>query len=85
MFEKGEDVSAVAGLLQGFVAPAMVRKWYERHCALHGISGAQVAKKKLKRMPMPPIDFSGIRLEDLEALTEGEPMDDDGEVGEPDW
>lgn len=85
MFEKGEDVSAVAGLLQGFVAPAMVRGWHERYCSMHGVSGAEISKNKIKRMPMPPIDFSKIKVEDLEALTEKELEREMSDADEPDW
>lgn len=87
MFERGEDVSAVAGLLQGFVAPAMVRGWHQRYCSIHGVSGAEISKKKIRRMPMPPIDFDRIQMEDLEALTERglEAEAAAAEADEPDW
>jgi len=68
LFEKGEDVAAVANLLQGFVAPRMVRQWYERYCEVNGLRGTVNSARKYRRMPMPPIDFKSIEVKDLESL-----------------
>ena len=65
LFEKGEDVPAVANLLQGFVNPGMVRSWYERHCEVHGLPKSVNSRKNYRRMPMPPINFQAIEIQQL--------------------
>lgn len=87
LFEKGEDVPAVANLLQGFVTPAMVRDWYERYCEVNGLEGSVNSKKQYKRMPMPPIDFQAVEIKKLEEMMEspaGGEIDEDG-APEPEW
>jgi hypothetical protein len=83
LFEKGEDPASVMNLLQGFVAPAMIRKWHQRYQETHGLTGADTSKKAVRRMPMPPIDFNAIELKSLEQLLEPEIIEEDEE--EPNW
>lgn len=83
LFEKGEDPAGVANLLQGFVAPSMIRKWHQRYQETHGLTGADTSKKAVRRMPMPPIDFEAIELKSLEQLLEPEEVEEDGD--EPNW
>lgn len=86
LFERGEDVAAVCNLLQGFVAPSQVRSWHERHCAVHGVTGAEISSSRAeKKMPMPPIDFAAIEIKSLEQLLESEPAESDEYAIEPDW
>jgi hypothetical protein len=85
LFEKGEDVPAVANLLQGFVNPGMVRDWYERYCEVNGLPGSVNSKKTYRRMPMPPINFQAIKLQELEDMLELPPSDDFAENPDPDW
>jgi hypothetical protein len=68
LFEKGEDVPAVANLLQGFVNPRMVRSWYERYCEVHGLPKSANSRKNHRRMPMPPIDFNAIKIRELNDM-----------------
>jgi hypothetical protein len=85
LFEKGEDVPAVANLLQGFVNPGMVRDWYERYCEVNGLPGSVNSKRTHRRMPMPPIDFQAIEIKKLEDMLELPPGDDFAENPEPEW
>ena len=82
LFEKGEDVPAVANLLQGFVTPTMVRDWYERHCEVNGIPTAVNSKRSCRRLPMPPIDFQAVQIQKLEEMLEPVPANDGHE---PEW
>jgi len=70
LFERGEDVPSVAKLLEGFVAPAMVRGWYERYCEVNGLEKPVNSKRRYKRMPMPPIDFESVTIARLQAMTD---------------
>lgn len=83
LFEKGEDPASVMNLLQGFVAPSMIRKWHQRYQEVHGLTGADTSKKQVQRMPMPPIDFNAIELKCLEQLLEPEEIEEDED--EPNW
>lgn len=73
LFQQGEDVPSVAKFLSGFVAPAMVRSWYERYCEVNGLDQPVNSKRRLRRMPMPPIDFEAVAVTDLERLLEPAP------------
>jgi len=84
LFEKGEDAANVINLLQGFVAPSMVRKWHQRYQEVHGLTGADTSKRTIRRMPMPPIDFQAIELRSMEQLLEQASVDEE-EAIEPDW
>jgi hypothetical protein len=84
LFEKGEDTANVINLLQGFVAPSMVRKWHQRYQEVHGLAGADTSRRAIRRMPMPPINFKAIELRSMEQLLERQPVDD-GDAIEPDW
>jgi hypothetical protein len=83
LFEKGEDPASVINLLQGFVAPSMVRKWHQRYQETHALTGADTSRKAVRRMPMPPIDFEAIELKSLEQLLEPGEIEEDDE--EPNW
>jgi hypothetical protein len=84
LFEKGEDAAHVINLMQGFVAPSMVRKWHQRYQEVHGLVGADTSKRNIRRMPMPPIDFKAVELKSIERLLEQPPVDE-GDAIEPDW
>lgn len=84
LFEKGEDAPSVSKLLEGFVAPGMVRDWYERYCEVNGLERSINSRREYKRMPMPPIDFQAIEIKKLEEMLELPPgMESDSD--EPDW
>jgi hypothetical protein len=83
LFEKGEDAPAVINLLQGFVAPAMVRRWHQRYQEVHGLAGADTSKRDLRRLPMPPIDYNAVELKSMEQLLEQPPAEE--EAIEPEW
>jgi hypothetical protein len=86
LFEKGEDSASVINLLQGFVAPSMVRKWHQRYQEVHGLTGADTSKRAIRRMPMPPIDFQAVELRSMEQLLEQPPAEDEDEDAiEPEW
>jgi hypothetical protein len=82
LFEKGEDVTSVVNLLQGFVTPTMVRDWYERHCEVNGLPTSSNSKRSCRRLPMPPIDFQAVTLQKLEEMLQPVPGEDEQE---PDW
>jgi hypothetical protein len=85
LFEKGEDVPTVAGFLEGFVSPKMVRDWHDRYCEVNGIEKTANSKRSYRRMPMPPIDFNAIKLEELEKLAAPPNAEEAGEAIEPEW
>lgn len=83
LFEKGQQPSDVAGLMAGFVTPAMIRTWHQRFQETHGLQTADTSPRQVRRLPMPPIDFRAIELEAMESLLEPLP-DEEGDV-EPEW
>jgi len=85
LFEKGEDVPAVAKFLEGFVSPKMVRDWHDRYCEVNGLQKTANSKKSYRKMPMPPIDFNAIKLDALEQLTAPPQAMEISEVAEPEW
>lgn len=68
LFEKGEDVQNVCRLLEGFVERRQVQSWYEKYCSINGISTNENKKKNKRRVPVPPIDWQGIELKELEGM-----------------
>jgi hypothetical protein len=84
LFEKGEDAAHVINLMQGFVAPSMIKRWHQRYLEIHGLVSADTSKRDLRRMPLPPIDFKAVQLQSMEQLLEKPPVDE-GEAIEPDW
>lgn len=72
MFEKGEDPADVAKFLQGFVAPAMVREWYKKWCSTSGVTTNENLKSHKRRVPMPPIDWDGVKIKKLDEMLDSE-------------
>lgn len=72
LFEKGESVSAIAGLMQGFVDRRMIQEWYEKYCQVNGIATEENSdyKNLTRRIPVAPINFEVITLDELESKKE---------------
>jgi hypothetical protein len=72
LFERGEDVQAVANFMQGFVDRRMIQTWYEKYCEINGVGTDKNSTNKglTRKMPVAPIDFEKVTLEDLEAKKE---------------
>lgn len=72
LFEKGEDVQAIANLMDGFVDRRMIQSWYEKYCEVNGLSTAENSANKglTRRIPVAPIDFEKVTLDDLEDKKE---------------
>jgi hypothetical protein len=70
LFEKGQDVGEVYGLMQGFVDRHMLQKWYEAYCSHNGLPNDVNRKKNKFRLPMPPISWEEVTLEALEEKTQ---------------
>jgi hypothetical protein len=68
LFEKGESMSNIARLMEGFVEPRLIRVWHEKWSQVsanpskHTVNG--------ERLPVPPIDWDAIKLQDLKAINE---------------
>lgn len=85
LFEKGESVPAVRDLLDGFVTPAAVRTWYEKYCEVNGLEYSVNSARRYRRMPMPPIDFDAVKIQELENLLESPAGQESRNVVEPEW
>lgn len=71
LFERGEDVQAIANFMQVFVDRRMVQSWYEKYCEVNGVgTDVNASNKMKKRIPVAPIDFEKITLSDLEEKLE---------------
>ena len=71
LFERGEDVQAIANFMQVFVDRRMVQSWYEKYCEINGVGTDENASNKMKkRIPVAPIDFEKVTLNDLEEKLE---------------
>lgn len=70
LFEKGQSVGEVHGLMQSFVDHAMLQKWYVAYCQNNGVPTDTNQKTYKRRMPMPPIDWEAITIDKLEERTE---------------
>lgn len=72
LFERGEDVQAIANLMQGFVDRRMIQSWYEKYCEINGLSTQENSAHKgmTRKIPVAPIDFEKVTLEDLEDKKE---------------
>ena len=70
LFEKGESVQAISRLMQGFVDRRMVQEWYEKYCEVNGMATAENAEKKnmTRKIPVAPIDFEKVTLDNLEKI-----------------
>lgn len=77
LFERGEDVQAIANLMQGFVDRRMIQSWYEKYCEVNGLSTEENSANKgmTRRIPVAPIDFEKVTLEDLEDKKESNIFD----------
>ncbi len=78
LFEKGESVSAISGLMQGFVDRRMIQEWYEKYCEINGLATEQNSdyKKRTRKIPVAPIDFKSVTLDDLESKKESNSWND---------
>jgi hypothetical protein len=74
LFEKGESVQAIANLMQGFVDRRMIQEWYEKYCEINGMPTETNSdyKKKTRKIPVAPIDFEKVTLDELEKRKESE-------------
>ena len=74
LFEKGESVQAIANLMQGFVDRRMIQDWYEKYCEINGIAtdANSEYKKKTRKIPVAPIDFEKVTLDELEKRKDSE-------------
>jgi hypothetical protein len=71
LFEKGEDVQAIANFMQGFVDRRMIQSWYEKYCEINGVPTSINQSGRAKRkIPVAPIDFNSVSLDDLEEKLE---------------
>lgn len=70
LFEKGQNVSEVFNLMQGFVDRIMLERWFRAYCALHGKPSDENRDYYGHRLPMPPIDWDGVDVGQLEARTQ---------------
>lgn len=72
LFERGEDVQAIANFMQGFVDRRMVQSWYEKYCEINGIStdANSTNKGMTRKIPAAPIDFEKVTLDNLEDKKE---------------
>jgi hypothetical protein len=78
LFEKGESVQAISGLMQGFVDRRMIQEWYEKYCQINGIPTERNSdnKKMTRKIPVAPIDFEKVTLDEIKEKAEGESWDD---------
>jgi hypothetical protein len=78
LFEKGESVQAVANLMQGFVDRRMIQEWYEKYCQVNGFSTDVNSsnKKMTRKIPVSPIDFEKVTLDEFEKKKEDESWND---------
>ena len=67
LFEKGENVQAIANLMQGFVDRRMIQEWYEKYCEINGIATRETSSNKepVGRIPAAPIDFQKVTLNEF--------------------
>jgi hypothetical protein len=72
LFEKGEDVQNVCRLLEGFVERRQIQAWYEKYCSTNGVPTTINLKKNKRRVPMPPIDWQAVKLEDLNEMLDNQ-------------
>lgn len=70
LFEKGQNVGEVHNLMQGFVDRPMLQKWHESYCSSLAIPFDSNRPEYKSRIPLPPIDWDGVQIEDLEEKTE---------------
>lgn len=76
LFERGEDVQAIANLMQGFVDRRMIQSWYEKYCEINGVPTSINQSGRAKRkIPVAPIDFDQVTLEELEKKLEDNMID----------
>jgi hypothetical protein len=72
LFEKGQGVSEVHGLMQNFVERPMLANWYQSYCENNGLPTDINRPHSKARLPMPPIDWDAITIPDLEAKTQAQ-------------
>lgn len=72
LFEKGQNVAEVHNLMQGFVDRAMIMKWRQAYCDLHGLASDTDRPYYKQRLPLPPIDWDSVEIEELEKRRHSE-------------
>jgi hypothetical protein len=70
LFEKGQSVSDIFNLMQGFVDRKMLEQWYRAYCAVHGKPTDINRDYCSHRLPLPPIDWDGVNVDEFEARTQ---------------
>jgi hypothetical protein len=70
LFEKGQNVSDVFNLMQGFVDRVMLERWFRAYCSVHGKPSDSNRDYYKHRLPMPPIDWDAVNVEEFEARTQ---------------
>lgn len=77
LFERGEDVQAIANFMQGFVDRRMIQAWYEKYCEINGLSTEENSTNKglTRKIPVAPIDFEKVTLDELEQRKESSIID----------
>lgn len=68
LFEKGEDLSAIQSLLDGFVEKRVVRQWHQKWLATNGEYTERIINSE--RLPLPPIDWDAVRIETLREVND---------------
>jgi protein involved in sex pheromone biosynthesis len=77
LFEKGESVQAISNLMQGFVDRRMIQDWYEKYCQVNGLATDVNSeyKKLTRKIPVAPIDFKAVTLDNLKSKIDEEFFD----------
>jgi hypothetical protein len=68
LFEKGEELASIQALLEGFVEKRVVRAWREKWLATNGEYSERIINGE--RLPLPPIDWSAVKIETLKEVNE---------------
>lgn len=65
-------MTAVANLMQGFVDRSMIQHWYEKYCEINAIATETNSeyKHKARKIPVAPIDFEKVTLDEFEQRKE---------------
>jgi hypothetical protein len=66
LFEKGEELSSIQSLLEGFVEKRVVRQWREKWLLTNGEFGDKIINGE--RLPAPPIDWKAVTIERLRTV-----------------
>ena len=82
LFEKGSGVEDVHRLTQAFISKGQLRVWFEKYRAVNGWQEHTVYNT---RIPLPPIDWSSVSVEQMKALADMEKggLDSESSGSEP--